>query len=138
MYALNSYLLSSPFCLLLSIYAVFYILYSYMHYVRAQLQIASAHVHIDACVYSFDKWPLDTVWTRRRRTFLFVAQFSVIDILSGVPVSSNCVVVSAPLCHGLVAKEKTWAVHCLPPNMIPLLILIFFKNLLTYSVVSIF
>lgn len=66
--------------------------------VRVQPQdCICTYIHIDACVYSFDKWPLDTVQARRTRTFLFVAQFSGIDILSGVPVTSNCVVVSVSL-----------------------------------------
>jgi len=52
------------------------------------------HIHIDVCICSFDKWPLDIVRTKRTHSFLFVAQFRAIDILSGVPVSSNSVVIT--------------------------------------------
>lgn len=61
-------------------------------YVRTRRELhLHTLVHIDTCVYFFDKWPLDTVRARRTRSSLFVAQFSAIDISNGVPVSSNSI-----------------------------------------------
>lgn len=98
-YVLNMYLFCANFVPLLSFvvhvpFSTEFCTHTCIH-IRAQSRdCICTHVHIDACVYSFDKWPLDIVRARRTRTFLFVAQFSGIDILSDVPVTSNCVVIS--------------------------------------------
>ena len=135
--------LASFVSLLLPSFYIFALLlyFALVHtYVRTQSQnCICTHIHLDSCVYSFDKWPLDTIWTRRTRTFLFVAQFWGIDI-SSVLVTSNCMVVNAY--QGFAAKEsnekkrrKECGMHCLSSNIIAL---IFLSNLLTYSILSIF
>lgn len=62
------------------------------------------YVYTDMCVYSLNKWPLDS--TNETNIFLFVAQFSGINISSGVLVTSNSVIVSASLSESFMKRMR--------------------------------
>lgn len=96
---ISSYIIrNTGFVFCISCAVFYYVVHLYMHMYAYNRGIASAHTYTSTRAYTPSISGHSTPYERDEHVlFYFVAQFSGIDILSGVPVTSNCMVVSASL-----------------------------------------